>query len=306
MGCAGSLARHAQTIRDPTIRADVEAALGELERLEQEGWLRRIATGACGRTYQDVPAETRRASAEDVIGGLVETPRVETTPGPCRAALDGLERIARTRDRLESERAETGVVEAFRRAVSERAEVADPCPSAGDDLRDVIAAIVRREHEVSVTADGTFRVPGASSTCHVATLGGSIALGPRSAGGDGERSGVRGWVERVLVLRGALLREQPRAESRSSGRASARAEEGSVTWEMRGRAPWLAAPEGGPWGAAPAVYVEAVSGLLDCGASIDAYVVVLAADGWRVVDVGHLGEVHAGAACSRGEDASAV
>ncbi len=273
LGCGGPLASYAETIRDPTLRREVAAALGELESLRQEGWITRIARGECRRTH----AAPESAASGEVIGALATEP-TETTPAACRDALDALDRLGATRARLERERDESGVLDAFRRAVRGDARLPDECPTVGDAVVPIAAAVARHVSELSVWAPAQLEVPGATSSCRVATLTGSILVAAEA----GTRPRAR--IGSVLVLRGDALRGGERAAAEG---ASAPPPIGAFDFADDGT--WVVAPQSGPWSNVPAVQVELWSGG-ELGGSIEAYLVVRASDGWRVVDSIHVGD----------------
>lgn len=272
-GCAGGLAAHLAAIREPAVRDEVVSALGELERLRQDGWIGRIARG-----------ERERDGA--ALGAHAPSPSETAT---YRDALDALDRLHATRARLERERNEAGVLDAFRRAVRPEAVLSDECPTDGAALVPIAAAVARHLHELSASGPEVLEVSGAASRCRVATLYGSILVGaevPRREG-QGARVGPRARIESVLVLRGEAVHGAERADMRA--RSSTTAPE-MDSFDFAGAPTFVVAPESGPWSHVPAVQVELWSGGGRSGVILG-FLVVRASDGWRVIETVHVGDV---------------
>lgn len=279
IACGGGLASHADTVRDPAVRAELRVALAELERLRGEGWVERVARGECRRTFaapDAVPGE--------VIGTLGS--QRETTPAPCREALDALEMLRALRTRLEREEDEPGVLDAFTRAVRDGAPVDDECPRDGDDPVAVVAAVARHVSELSAEWAVDVEMEGSTSQCRFATLGGVRRVGPEDGGGP-----LRRWVDRILVLRGDVLAAPERASSRDDVEArGADASPSSLIFSRESAPGWFVSPESGPYASAPAVEVEVVTAGPEGGA-IMAYLVVRPSDGWRVIESRIVGQL---------------
>ncbi|WP_157068796.1 hypothetical protein [Sandaracinus amylolyticus] len=279
IGCGGGLASHADAVRDPQVRAELREALAELERLRREGWVERVARGECRRTFA-----APDGMPPDVIGTLAS--ERETTPAPCREALDALEMLRALRTRLEREEDEPGVLDAFTRAVRGGAPLEHECPRDGDDPVAIVAAVARHVSELSVEWALDVGIDGSASQCRFATLDGVRRVAPQAGGSP------RQWVERMLVLRGDVLAPRDRATRRADveARGTDPPARASLAFSSALDEGWFVPPGSGPHASAPVVEVDVVTAGIG-GGSIQAYLVVRASDGWRVIESRLVGQL---------------
>jgi hypothetical protein len=263
-GCAMSLARHADTLRDPSARADVRAALEELDQLRSAGWLDRIRRGACARTW---------AAADEVIedDATVDLRApIETTSADCRAALDRLEAVSERRALIERRFPEP-VMEAFRRALVDLAPVVEECPTDPSDRRSVAAAIARhwQELEGEPRPELRFGLADAGPPCSVATLRGAVTVGERVP----EAANVGIMIE---VIRGELF---PELRGRAFAAEPPTPPTDGTQYDFSDDLPVLSAPTDGPWRDAAALFVTVLT-----RGGVAGYLLVAASDGWRVIE----------------------
>lgn len=173
-GCSAALVRHAETLLDSSVRARVVASLSELDRLERTGWIARIRSGACRRTWGR--AEDRsEPPTDDVIAMLGwDERRVETTEPRCRAALDALDELAASRAELERDVLDDDVLAPFARAVEDVSGTRTTCDTAFSPGLAALVAIVRHVAELDPRTDWTIHC--APARCEVATLGRPVRI----------------------------------------------------------------------------------------------------------------------------------
>lgn len=257
-GCGASLRHHVQRVSTPSARTEVAEALDTLERLRADGWVTRMQSGECRRTYHRAGEVVLESG--DVIGDIAGVTE-ENTPPECRAALDALEGVARVRARLETDPHATGVLDAFAAAVAELSPTTRPCAPDDDQLA-ILSAIVRYEFELSVWAPTSLAWAELAVSCEVPVLGGRVEIRGRDTS--------QGWaVSSMIVLRGSVLPDAP-----SPVRHDAPSPRTYVFDD------WLA-PTTGPWAHLPVVLVQTLA-LGEGGSSGAIYEVVRASDGWRV------------------------